>query len=472
MLHCLAAVGALLVDKGGGVGSKHILVIDDEENLRHMLSLMLTRQGYVADSVANGEKGLACIKNKVYDFILCDIRMPEMDGKTFLAKAMEEQVNVPIIMMSAYGSVETAVECMKMGAYDFISKPFKKDEIVMVLKKAEERERLKEENSQLREAAAGRFAYSGIISRNACMEDIFSQIRRVTNLKTTVMILGESGTGKELVARAIHQNGRRASKSFVAVNCGAIPENLLESELFGHVRGAFTDASDDKTGLFELADGGTLFLDEVGEMPPALQVKLLRVLQEEEIRRVGASVSRKIDVRVVSATSRDLQADVKAGVFREDLYFRLNVFCLQLPPLRERIEDIPLLAEHFIRASSSGAERQVLRIEPDAMRCLMAYGWPGNIRELENAIERATIMCDGGSITSSSLPPAVRSGVRSPPVPTQDEDLSIKRAEDAIERDLIRKALARTGGNRTQAAKILEISHRSLLYKLKEFGIE
>lgn len=458
--------------KGGEVGSKHILVIDDEENLRHMLSLMLTRQGYVTDSAADGENGLACIKSKVYDFILCDIRMPEMDGKAFLAKAMEEQVNVPIIMMSAYGSVETAVECMKMGAYDFISKPFKKDEIVMVLKKAEERERLKAENSQLREAAAGRFAYSGIISHNARMEDVFNQIKRVTSLKTTVMILGESGTGKELVARAIHQNGRRSTKSFVAVNCGAIPENLLESELFGHVRGAFTDASDDKTGLFELADGGTLFLDEVGEMPTALQVKLLRVLQEEEIRRVGASVSRKVDVRIVSATSRDLQADVKSGNFREDLYFRLNVFCLQLPPLRERIEDIPLLAEHFIRTSPSGAECQTLRIEPDAMRCLMAYSWPGNIRELENAIERASIMCDGGSITSSSLPPAVRSEFQLLPLTTQDEDLSIKRAEDAIERNLIRKALARTGGNRTQAAKILEISHRSLLYKLKEFGIE
>ncbi len=454
------------------MGGKHILVIDDEENLRHMLSLMLTRQGYVADSAADGEKGLACIKNKVYDFILCDIRMPEMDGKTFLARAIQEQVNVPIIMMSAYGSVETAVECMKNGAYDFISKPFKKDEIVMVLKKAEERERLKEENSQLREAAAGRFAYSGIISRNACMEDIFSQIRKIASLKTTVMILGESGTGKELVARAIHQNGSRSAKPFIAVNCGAIPENLLESELFGHVRGAFTDASDDKTGLFELADGGTLFLDEVGEMPTALQVKLLRVLQDEEIRRVGANVSKKVDARVVSATSRDLQADVKTGGFREDLFFRLNVFCLQLPPLRERIEDIPLLAEHFIRNSSSGTERQALRIEPDAMRCLMAYGWPGNIRELENAIERATIMCDGASITSNCLPPSVRSGIGSLPFPTQDEDLSIKKAEDAIERDLIRKALLRTGGNRTLAAKILEISHRSLLYKLKEFGIE
>jgi len=454
------------------VGSKHILIIDDEENLRHMLTLMLTRQGYVVDSAAHGEKALICIKDKAYDFILCDIRMPEMDGKTFLARALEEHVNVPIIMMSAYGTVETAVECMKMGAYDFISKPFKKDEIVMVLKKAEERERLKEENSQLRAAVSGRFAYSGILSRNARMEDIFSQIRKVTNLKTTVMILGESGTGKELVARAIHNNGCRASKPFVAVNCGAIPENLLESELFGHVRGAFTDASDDKTGLFEQADGGTLFLDEVGDMPLALQVKLLRVLQDEQIRRVGANSSRKVDVRVVSATSRDLLADVKLGVFREDLYFRLNVFCLNLPPLRERVEDIPLLAEHFIRTCANGAEQHSLRIEPDAMRCLMSYGWPGNIRELENAIERAAILCDGGNITSGNLPSSVMTGVESHPQSIRDEDLSIKKAEEAMERDLIGKALAKTGGNRTQAAKILEISHRSLLYKLKDFGIE
>lgn len=453
-------------------GNKHILIIDDEENLRHMLSVMLTRQGYVADSAAHGSEALDKIREKVYDFILCDIRMPEMDGKTFLAGALRESVRSPIIMMSAYGTVETAVECMKMGAYDFISKPFKKDEIVMVLKKAEERERLKEENRFLKEAVAGRFTYSGIISRNACMEAVFNQIRKVANLKTTVLVLGESGTGKELVARAIHQNSKRSTKPFVAVNCGAIPENLLESELFGHVRGAFTDATSDKPGLFEQADGGTLFLDEVGEMPLTLQVKLLRVLQEEEIRRVGAAVSRKVDVRVVSATSRDLEADVKNGSFREDLYFRLNVFCLQLPPLRERLEDIPFLAEHFIEKYAEGCGGEAMRIGPDAMRSLMAYGWPGNIRELENAIERATILCEGGIIDNNGLPPAVRSAAELPATGNEDEDLSIKRAEDAIERNLIRKALAKTGGNRTQAAKILEISHRSLLYKLKEFGIE
>ncbi len=453
--------------------SQHILVIDDEENMRHMLSVMLTRQGYCVDQAGDGEKALICLMNGIYDYILCDVRMPEMDGKTFLMQSLEQQVTAPIIMMSAYGSVETAVECMKLGAYDFISKPFKKDEIIMVLKKAEERERLKEENSHLREVAAGQFSYSGIFSRNIRMQEIFSQIRKVADLKTTILVLGESGTGKELIARAVHQNGRRSQNTFVAVNCGAIPENLLESELFGHVRGAFTDASCDKAGLFEQADGGTLFLDEIGEMPLALQVKLLRVLQECEIRRVGGAVSKKVDVRVISATSRDLSSDVQVGRFREDLYFRLNVFCLALPPLRDRVEDIPLLAEHFLKRYENSNESRQLRIEPDAMRSLMAYRWPGNIRELENAIERACIVCESGRITSICLPPAVRLLDEMIENDSSDgENLSIKKAEDAIERELIRKALAKTGGNRTQAAKILEISHRSLLYKLKEYGIE
>ncbi len=455
------------------MNSQHILIIDDEENMRHMLSVMLSRQGYRVELAANGGQGLDCLKNNAYDYILCDIRMPEMDGKTFLQQAMEEHVTTPVIMMSAYGTVETAIECMKLGAYDFISKPFKRDEIVMVLKKAEERERLKEENSHLREVVAGRFSYSGILSRNSGMQEIFNQIKKVADLKTTILVLGESGTGKELVARAVHLNGRRSQKPFVAVNCGAIPENLLESELFGHVRGAFTDASSDKEGLFEQADGGTLFLDEIGETPLALQVKLLRVLQEGEIRRVGDAASKKVDVRVISATSRDLAADVGTGCFREDLYFRLNVFCLQLPPLRERVEDIPLLAEHFMSRHGSGSDCQVLRLEPDAMRSLMAYRWPGNVRELENVIERACILSEGGRITSSSLPSPVRLLDESCPDESEnDENLSIKKAEDAIERDLIRKALVKTGGNRTRAAKILEISHRSLLYKLKEYDIE
>jgi two-component system response regulator AtoC len=449
-----------------------ILIIDDEENLRHMLSAMLLRQGYRADTAKNGIDAIQLLRENVYDFILCDIRMPEMDGTQFLARALEELVSSPIIMMSAYGSVDTAVECVKKGAYDFISKPFKKDEIVMVLKKAEERERLKSENSRLKAVISCHEGFRGIISRNAAMQEIFAQVRKVADMKTTVLILGESGTGKELVARALHTSGVRAGKPFVAVNCGAIPEHLLESELFGHVRGAFTDASGDKAGLFEQADGGTLFLDEIGEMPLALQVKLLRVLQEEEIRRVGASVSRKINVRIVSATSRDLEADSRAGRFREDLYFRLNVFCITLPPLRERIEDLPLLVEHITVKCAEGNKTAAVRVAPDAMRVLLGYGWPGNIRELENVIERGMILCDGTTITADCLPEVMYSALDATKGYHDQEDLSIKKAEDAIERDLIRKALLRTGGNRTQAAKILEISHRSLLYKLKEFGIE
>lgn len=453
--------------------SPHILIIDDEENLRHMLSAMLSRQGYQVDTAENGAAGLKSISENVYDFILCDIRMPEMDGKEFLCRALSENVPSPVIMMSAYGSVDTAIECVKNGAYDFISKPFKKDEIVMVLKKAEERERLKQENNQLKGIIAGNEGFCGIVSRNAAMQEIFAQIRRVNDLKTTILILGESGTGKELVARAIHSSGNRHPMPFVAVNCGAIPENLLESELFGHVRGAFTDASGDKTGLFEQANGGTLFLDEIGEMPLSLQVKLLRVLQEEEIRRVGASVSRKINVRVISATSRDLAADVKGGRFREDLYFRLNVFTITLPPLRERIEDIPGLVGCFISKYSPNPEGPSPRCSPEAMRLLLEYSWPGNVRELENAMERGMIMSDGVVITAACLPPSLHNCVTDgDSLASLQENLSLKKAEDAMERDFIRKALIKTGGNRTQAARILEISHRSLLYKMKEFGIE
>ncbi len=449
---------------------KHILVIDDEENLRHMLAAMLSRQGYKVDVAPNGLLGLQQIRLNVYDFILCDIRMPEMDGKAFLEHALEERIVSPIIMMSAYGTVDIAVECMKKGAYDFISKPFKKDEIILVLKKAEERERLKAENHRLRNEVERQFEFGGIIGRTPAMDELFSQIKKIADLKTTILILGESGTGKELVARAIHQNGSRSAKPFVAINCGAIPENLLESELFGHVRGAFTDASVDKAGLFEQADGGTLFLDEIGEMPATLQVKLLRVLQEEEIRRVGAAVSKNVDVRVVSATSRDLAQDVREGRFREDLYFRLNVFSIQLPPLRDRIEDIPLLTEHFLRKLDTVVSASGRTVAPEAMRCLMSYDWPGNVRELENVIERALILCEGGTIQSSCLPMSVSSGLNG--CKKMDENLSIKKAETAIEQDLIRRALIKTAGNRTQASKVLEISLRSLLYKLKEYGIE
>jgi len=451
---------------------QRLLVIDDEESLRHMLSVLLKRQGYRVDTAADGSEGLALVQKGRYDFILCDIKMPVMDGIDFLKGARDAAVSGTIIMMSAYGTMETAIECMKEGAYDYISKPFNPDEILLVLKKAEERERLKDENRQLKEELVGSYCFQNIISRNPRMNEIFTLIRKVCDYKTTVLILGESGTGKELIAKAIHYNSIRCNAPFIPLNCGAIPENLLESELFGHMKGAFTDATTDKAGLFELANGGTLFLDEMGEMSFPLQVKLLRVLQEGEIRRVGASTSRKIDVRVISATSKTLSQEVAGGRFRGDLFYRLNVFSINLPPLRERMEDVPLLVEHFLAKHAVKLGIRTPRLTPDAMKCLMAYSWPGNVRELENCIERGLVLADG-PIDVDSLPDTIRgrggSGF-SDEIPA--DCLSLKVAEELIERRLIRKALEQTRGNRTHAARILEISHRSLLYKLKEYSIE
>lgn len=449
----------------------HILIVDDEENLRHMLSVMLRKQGYVVDTAVDGEDALDKLAGHAFDYILCDIRMPAMDGREFLRQAISRGVSAPIVMMTAYGTVDTAVVCMQEGAYDFISKPFKRDEIIIVLKKAEERERLKDENRCLRAEVAGKDSFCGMVGRNPAMLLMYDQIQRVADLKTTILIHGESGTGKELVARALHSSGCRASKPFVAINCGAIPETLLEGELFGYTKGAFTGAVADKVGLFEQADGGTLFLDEVGEMPLLLQVKLLRVLQEGEVRRIGATSSRHVDVRVISATARNLQSEVKAGHFREDLYFRLNVFTLVIPPLRDRVDDIALLVQTLVRDCAKRIGREPApRVAPEALRRLMAYSWPGNIRELENVIERALVLCDGDQLSDTCLPD--QSAAKADLQAVHDENLSIKQAERAMEVDLIRKALERTRGNRTHAAKILEISHRALLYKLKEYGLE
>ena len=451
---------------------KRILVVDDEENLRHMLSVILRKQGYTVDSAENGGVALAMATAQRYDFILSDIMMPLMDGTQFLKEAVRQGVSATIIMMSAYGTIDTAIECMKLGAYDYISKPFKNDEIVLVLKKAEERERLKEENSRLREEVRREFSFQNIISRNGRMQEVFTLIGKVCDFKTTVLITGESGTGKELVARALHYNGRRKEAPFVAVNCGAIPANLLESELFGHVKGAFTDAVADKAGLFEQADGGTLFLDEIGEMPLALQVKLLRVLQDEEIKRVGGTSARRVDVRVVSATAKNLEEEVRQGRFREDLYFRLNVFAITLPPLRERPEDVPLLAAHFLAKFAAAFGKTAGDCSPEAMKALVGYSWPGNVRELENVIERGVILCDGAVLDAECLPPGLAGGGSPPGFLLDGEALSIKQAEISLERELIRRALEKTGGNRTHAARLLEISHRALLYKLKEYGME
>ena len=452
---------------------KKILVVDDEVNLRHMLQVVLGKQGYVVDVASDGEEALSMSLASSYDFILCDIRMPVIDGPEFLRRSLASGISSTIVMMSAYGTVDTAIECMKMGAYDYISKPFKNDEIILVLKKAEEREHLKEENRRLREDMEREYSFSSIVGKTARMREIFSLVKKVCDFKTTVLILGESGTGKELIARAIHFNSNRKKAPFVAVNCGAIPENLLESELFGHVKGAFTDAVSDKAGLFDQADSGTLLLDEIGEMPPFLQVKLLRVLQEGEIRPVGAASTKKVDVRVVSATSRDLAAEVSAGRFREDLFYRINVFCIIVPPLRERLEDIPFLVNHFLQKYSTMLGKSDVRLSPDFIASLMGYAWPGNVRELENCVERALVLCEGNLLRSECLPESMlRKRTSSSDSDTAPEGFSLKRASETLEKEFISKALEKTGGNRTHAAKILEISHRALLYKIKEYKMD
>jgi two-component system response regulator AtoC len=450
-----------------------ILVVDDEENLRHMLQVLLTNHGYHVDTAPDGSRALEMASREVYAYILCDIRMPVMDGPRFLKKFIGEGFNYTVIMMSAYGTIDTAIECMKLGAYDYISKPFKSEEVLLALRKAEERERLKNENSRLREELGKNYSFSSIIGKNRRMQEIFRLIEKVCDFKTTVLILGDSGTGKELIARAVHHNSNRKNLPFIAINCGAIPENLLESELFGHAKGSFTDAVSDKRGLFEQADKGTLFLDEIGEMPSSLQVKLLRVLQESEIRPIGSGAVKKIDVRVISATSKDLSREVEEGRFREDLFYRLNVFSIKVPPLRERTEDIPLLIEHFLDKYGCKLDKRGVRMSSEAMKAMMGYQWPGNVRELENCIERGMILCDGSEIGTNCLPGVVCGESSSNSLSALFNDcLSIKKADEMVERELIRRALERTGGNRTHAARLLEISHRALLYKLKEYGLE
>ena len=398
--------------------------------------------------------------------------MPKLDVLGLLKALQERSVDSTIIMMSAYGTIDTAVEAMKLGAYDYISKPFKTDEIILTLLKAEERERLKHENIRLKEEINKEYRFENIVSGSEKMHRVFELIKKIADYKSTVLIMGDSGTGKELVARAVHMNCSRNKKPFVAINCGAIPENLLESELFGHVKGAFTDAHRTKIGLFEEANGGTLFLDEIGELPLLLQVKLLRVLQDEEVRRVGDIKAQKVDVRVIAATTRDLAKEVEAGRFRDDLYYRLNVLPIQLPPLKDRMEDIPILAEHFLGKFNKRLGLNVTGITQDALDLLMNFEWNGNVRQLENTIERAMVLTNDEYIDIDALPGEVKGVTSDGKLVFSGSELSIKKASRILEEDLIRKALKKTRGNRTHASKILEISHRALLYKIKEYNIQ
>ena len=452
-----------------------ILIIDDEENMRHMLETMLSQYGYATGTARDGAEGLAKLDDQHFDFILCDVKMPKMSGMDFLKTGRDRLVDSTVIMMSAYGSIDMAIEAMKLGAYDFISKPFKSEEVRLTIKKAQEREQLKKENADLKKRIrrmGGGLTFGNMVGRSSAMQAVFAMAVKVARFDSTVLITGESGTGKELVAQGIHRQSGRRSGPMLAVNCASIPDSLMESELFGHVKGAFTGANRSKKGLFEAAAGGTLFLDEIGEIPLALQPKLLRVLQENEIMPVGGRTPSAVNVRVVAATARDLDAEMAAGRFREDLFYRLSVVPIKLPALRGRPEDIPALCRFFINRFNETLGSAIKRISPAAMAALLAHDWPGNVRELENAIERAIVLAEGTTLEADhfSLNRSGRSARDDGAEAGDGFSLKIARAE--LEDRLIRKALSATDGNRTHAAGLLEISHPSLLSKMKRYGID
>ena len=447
----------------------NILVVDDELGLRHTLTLILQAEGHTVRAASDGATALERLGEAPADLIVCDVRMPGLDGLAFLEKYKEMGGAALVIMMSAYGDDEAALEAIRRGAYDFIAKPFRADQVLLVVRKAMEREGLRREVAQLHDELVALRAPSGIVGRSPKIEQALTLADKVARHPSTVLVTGESGTGKELIARHIHDASPRAARPFVAVNCAAIPEALLESELFGHAKGAFTGATAERQGLFEEAHEGTLFLDELGDLPVALQVKLLRALQEGEVRRVGDNASRTVDVRVVAATARDLEADVAEGKFRADLYYRINVVRIHLPALRERSEDIPELVRHFVDRFNRRLGLHVTGVTAAAMRALVEYPWPGNVRELENVVERAMVLTDGTQLAVEQLPtlsaPASRADAASP------LDLSVKRRTEELERALIKEALERTRGNRTRAAKLLDLSHRALLYKIRDYGL-
>jgi two-component system response regulator AtoC len=447
-----------------------ILIIDDDVEVNRSLELVLQTLGYTTTSALNGVDGISLINNATFDLVLCDLRLPGISGLDVLAEASQR---VPIILMTAFSNQEIASQAAACGAFDYIRKPIFPDDLIFTLRRFEEHEGLKRENQVLKATLAERYSFNNIIAKSEAFRSVFDIVNRLSPFTTTVMITGESGTGKELVSRAIHESSTRKGKPFIAINCGAIPETLIESELFGHKKGAFTDATRDKKGLFEEASGGTLFLDEIGELPLHLQVKLLRSLQEQTIRRVGDEVDIPIDVRVISATLRNLEEDVKGGRFREDLFYRLNVVAIHLPPLRERPEDIPLLIEHFLKKHSKRLGIPERSVPPEVMKILLGYEWRGNARELENCLERALVLSQGDALELDALPDYMRKSKAeaAPAVMADDSNLSIKQKTAALEIDLITRALTKTNGNRTHAARILEISHRTLLYKLKEYGL-
>jgi DNA-binding NtrC family response regulator len=449
---------------------KRILVVEDEEKLRRVVELQLLSSGFDVDKAASAEEGLRVVDRA--DLVLTDLKLPKMDGLEFLGLIRRQNSQLPVIMMTAFGSVESAVEAMKLGATDFLLKPFSLDHLMQVVAKALEMRALRDENRQLKEELGRRYEFDNIIGRSGPMQEIFATIERVAPTRATVLLTGESGVGKDLIARAIHFHSPRKDRPMVKINCTAIPENLMESELFGYDKGAFTGASTSKPGKFEQADTGTVFLDEIGDVPAAIQVKLLRILQEREFERLGSNVTRHIDVRLVAATNQDLRAALEQGTFREDLYYRLNVVPLNIPPLRERKPDIPFLANHFVHKLAPDTGCEVESITDSAMEKLMAYHWPGNVRELENVIERSLVMCtgkrlDAADIKLESVPrPRPQNGGSEPNF--LPEGLTL----DQYEQELIREALKRADGNKSQAARLLGLTRNALRYRLTQMGLE
>jgi len=454
---------------------ERILVVDDEENMVHFLTKLLANEGYGVEGVRSGTEALERVRDTSYDLVLCDLRLPGADGIEVLKAVRETLPEAAVVVITAYGTIPSAIEAMRAGAYDYVTKPFRAHEILVVVDKALERIRLRREVQYLRRMVEQRFGFGGLVGKSKPMQEVYTQIEKIAAARGAVLIQGDSGTGKELVAKAIHHASPRKSAPFVVIDCGAIPEPLQESELFGHVKGAFTGAIAAKRGLFEEAHGGTLFLDEVAELAPSLQAKLLRALQDGEIRRVGDTRVIQVDVRVIAATNRDLDEEVRQGAFREDLYYRLTVFPIRLPPLRERREDIPLLVEHCLGRMAEEADGKPKRLSPDALRVLTSYFWPGNVRELEHVLERAALLSEEEVITEGDLPLHLTARKDELAVALPEDALALPetaaRVVREVERELIRRALVRAANNRTEAARLLGISRRALLYKLKAYGL-
>jgi two-component system response regulator PilR (NtrC family) len=450
-----------------------ILIVDDERSMREFLEILLRKQGHEVALASDVQEALARAAQGDVDLVITDLRLGRESGIDLLRAVKEASPATEVVMVTAYATTENAVHAMKLGAYDYVLKPFKVDEMTLVVQKALEHRALVAENRVLRHRA-GPPKEEGIIGRSRAIDEVRQTVQKVAGGRTTILLVGESGTGKEVVARAIHVQGGRTDQPFVAINCGAIPEGLIESELFGHERGSFTGATDSKPGLFEVAGNGTLFLDEVGELPPAVQVRLLRALQERRIRRVGGNRDLPVAARMVAATNRDMAAEVAAGRFREDLYYRLNVIEIRMPPLRERREDVPLFIDHFLTRFGAEHGRPGVRLSPEAERLLLDHDWPGNVRELANVIERAVALSEGERIGVAALPPNLRvPGERAAvgPAPLPDVGMDLQAHLDAIERALLEQALVRANGVKTEAARLLSLTFRSLRYRLAKFGI-